>query len=376
MEQKKSSVNPTLKGTGWWSKFKRKIYRHQKILKPAFNLLIIAIIVFFIYSLFPFFWNLVKKTFIGPKMAYSLLTADTSSLESHNNRVNLLILGIGGEEHEGIDLTDTIIFTSIDKKTADTVMLSLPRDIWIDQAQAKINALYHYGEEKKEGGGFVLVKDAVLQTLNQPVHYAALVDFEGFVKLIDLLGGIEVKVDRAFDDYQYPIPGKENDECNGDPEYKCRYEHISFQAGLQPMDGQSALKFVRSRNAEGEEGTDFARSQRQQKIIKAIAQKIFSYQVLLNPNKLIELRKTFGDHVKFDTQFNEDQITAFLSLFLRFVKNKNEVRTINLDYGDEDNLGFLYNPPDHESGQWVLIPRADDWSEIQKYVEEKIYKGY
>ena len=79
---------------------------------------------------------------------------------------------------------------------------------------------------------------------------------------------------------------------------------------------------------------------------------------------------------KFDSQLSEEQITAFLSLFLRFVKNKNEIRTISLDYGDEDNLGFLYSPPEHVYGQWVLVPRAEDWKEIHKYIKEKIEKEY
>lgn len=360
----------------FWVKFKRKIFKYQKIVKPLLYLSVAGILLFLVYLASPFFWKLIKNFFIGPKVAYSLLTADTSSLDSHNDRVNLLILGIGGQEHEGIDLTDTMIFASIDKKTADTVMLSLPRDIWVEPLKSKINALYHYGEEKETGGGFILTKDAVYQILDQPIHYAVLIDFEGFVKLVDLLGGVEIKVDRAFDDFKYPIPGKENDLCNGDQEYQCRYEHLRFEAGVQKMDGQTALKFVRSRNAEGEEGTDFARSQRQQKIIVALAKRVFSYQTLLNPQKIFELKQAFGDHVKFDHQFNEDQITAFISLFLRFIRNKQEIRTINLDYGDEDGVGFLYHPLNHDSKQWVLIPRLDDWSEVQKYVAEKIYKGY
>ena len=75
-------------------------------------------------------------------------------------------------------------------------------------------------------------------------------------------------------------------------------------------------------------------------------------------------------------QFSEEQITAFLSLLLRFVKNDNQIRTITLDYGDDDNLGFLYSPPEYVYDQWVLIPRADDWSQIHKYVKDKIEKEY
>lgn len=358
-----------------FQKLKQKLFSRRALAK-LFLLFFIGGGFFLLHLIFPGIKKLVDKIIIGPRTAISLLTADTSSLSSAKNRINLLILGIGGESHEEVDLTDTIIFISVDKEDADMVMLSLPRDIWIEALKTKVNAVYYYGEEREKGEGFALIKDAVYQILDQPIHYVIVIDFEGFVKAVDLLGGIEVKVDRAFDDYKYPISGKGLDKCGGDPEYKCRYEHLHFDAGLQHMNGERALKFVRSRNAEGEEGTDFARSQRQQKIILALVNKVFSYKVLFNPAKISELKKTFGDHVKFETQFNEEQITAFLSLFLRFVKNKNEIRTITLDYGDEDSPGFLYNPSFHESGQWVLLPRAEDWDEIQKYVEEKIYKRY
>lgn len=357
-------------------KVKRKIYKYLLFIKPA--LLLVGLSLFFVLLILflPFFKKAVYQFVKGPKLTYSFLTANTSSLESDNNRTNLLILGASGGEHQGSDLTDTMIFVSIDKNTADTVMLSIPRDIWLESLQAKINTAYHYGEEKKPGGGFVLAKDAVLEIFNQPVHYAALIDFDGFVKIIDLLGGLDIKVDKSFDDYQYPIAGRENDDCDGDKDYKCRYQHLHFEAGLQYMDGETALKFIRSRNSEGEEGTDFARSLRQRKAILALKDKIFSYKTLLNPKKIIELKKTLGDNVEFDSQLSEEQITAFLSLFLRFVKNKNEIRTISLDYGDEDNLGFLYSPPEHVYGQWVLVPRAEDWKEIHKYIKEKIEKEY
>ncbi len=203
-----------------------------------------------------------------------------------------------------------------------------------------------------------------------------LLDFDGFTEVVDLLGGLDVKIDRTFDDYQYPIAGKENDLCGSDPEYKCRYEHLHFDAGLQRMDGKTALKFVRSRHAQGEEGTDFARSQRQQKIILAIKDKFFSYKTLLNPQKMAEIKNTLGNHIKSDTQLTDKHITAFLGLLIRFVKNKNQIRTITIDTGTEDNPGFLYNPPTAKYGQWVLAPRGDNWQEVQKFVEEKIYKGY
>lgn len=360
----------------FWAKTKRKIYAYQQSIKLILLVGAILIFSFLLYKFSPALIKLVKKTILGPKLAYSFLTADTSSLSAHQNRINLLLLGIGGQNSESTDLTDTIIFTSIDKTTADVMMVSIPRDLWIDPLKTKINAVYHYGAEKSPEAGFTLAKDAVYQTLNQPLHYSLLIDFTGFEKLIDLIGGIELKVDRSFVDLRYPIPGKERDECNGDLEFKCRYEQLHFEAGQQTMDGQTALKFVRSRNAEGEEGTDFARSQRQQKVIMVLAAKLFSYKVLLNPAKMLELKNNFGEHIKTDTQFSYEQMTAFLSLFVRFIINKNQIRTLSLDVGSPDGPGFLVNPPLTKYNQWVLEPRTGNFDEIHKYIEEKIYKGY
>jgi len=342
-------------------------------------LIILSVIICLLILLrltYPFLTNMFNKLVKGQKLIFAVLKADTSSLATNNNRVNLLFLGIAGGDHEGKNLTDTMIFISIDKNNADTVMLSIPRDIWLDSLKAKVNTAYYYGEEEKTNGGFALAKDSVSEILGQPLNYTVLLDFDGFIEVINLLGGLNINVDRSFDDYKYPISGKENDLCNGDPEYQCRYEHLHFEKGLQYFDGETALKFVRSRNAEGEEGTDFSRSQRQQKVILAIKNKIFSYKILLNPQKIIELKNALGNNIKSDTQFSEDQITAFLSLLIKFVTNKNQIRTISLETGDEDNPGFLYNPPIYQYNQWVLIPQNNDWQEIHKYIKDKIEKEY
>src|SRR5690606_11303223 len=116
----------------------------------------------------------------------------------------------------------------------------------------------------------------------EPVHYAMVMDFSGFKEVIDTLGGVEVDVEHSFTDTEYPIAGRENDLCDGDPEYRCRYETIEFKQGRQYMDGETALKFVRSRHAEGDEGNDFARSACQQRVISAIREKVLTTGILFN----------------------------------------------------------------------------------------------
>jgi len=334
----------------------------------------IIVLVFLLTFLIKPFLDVAAKILVGPRFVSSLfLKNPVDVLKSYDKRTNILILGMAGGEHEGTDLSDTMIFASINLESGDSLLISLPRDIWLDSLKAKINTAYHYGsQEKGKEGGFALAKDAVYQIVGRPIHYAFTIDFTGFVKAIDLVDGIDVLVERSFVDEKYPIAGRELDECGGDPEYRCRYETIEFEKGLQHMDGEIALKFARSRNAEGEEGTDFARAARQQKVILALKDKILSRQTFLSPTKMLQLKNTFADHVKTDKELSYEELAAFSNLFLKFVREKNSLRTLTLDIGTEESPGFLKNPPISKYGHWVLVPRAGDWSEFQEFLKQKL----
>jgi LCP family protein required for cell wall assembly len=298
----------------------------------------------------------------------SLISQSPEDLKGENNRVNLLLLGVSGEEKAGADLTDTIIFVSINPQTGNTLMLSLPRDVWLASMRAKLNTAYHYGNQKKPGGGLVLAKASVAEILNQPVDFGVVIDFSGFEQIVDLLGGVTIKVENSFDDFRYPIPGKENDDCNGDPEYGCRYEHLHFEAGEQKVDGETALKYVRSRYAEGEEGTDYARSRRQQQLLTAIKDELFSFKVLGNPLKIIQLLKLAQEN--FETDISQQNWGGFIKLLLEM--RAGDLNSEILDGGVNGQEGYLINPPANPQrydNHWVLIPRTGDWREIQAYVQ-------
>jgi len=262
------------------------------------------------------------------------------------------LLGINGSSESGADLTDTIIFASFNAVNGKAVLISIPRDLWIKEIQAKINTAYHYG-------GFDLAKKAVSQVVNQPIDYILVLDFDGFEKAVDILGGVEVEVAHSFDDYKYPIAGKEKDLCNGDKELKCRYEYLHFEAGKQLMDGKTALKFVRSRNAEGEEGTDFARSLRQQKFLEAFRQKLSSPAVYLRPIKIYRLWQVFQGSVKTEIKVENFGNLALLALKTDWAMMKAGSLADNL----------LVHPQTHYSKQWVLLPKQDTWEAIHEFVE-------
>ncbi len=198
-------------------------------------------------------------------------------------------------------------------------------------------------------------------------------------------------MERGFNDFQYPIYGKENDTCGHKEEelqalatvssqlevFPCRYKSIRFDKGLQQMNGETALQFVRSRHATGEEGTDFARNKRQEKAIIAFKDKLLNIETLLNPVKLIGLYSTLKDSI--DTNIKQEEIDDFVKLAQK-MKNAN-VQSAILDYGDKEKKrqGLLINPPISKNydNQWVLIPRIGDgnFSEIQRYIECEIKVG-
>jgi len=353
-------------------RLKRRFYLYLPYLKPIFYLLVILIAVYSAIFIGRNILAFFSQKLVTPKILISLFTKKEIEIKTQDHYLNILILGVAGGEHEGPDLSDTMIFASINIDKKKALLISIPRDIWISSMRAKINTAYTYGEEKKPGGGFTLSKAAVKEIFDTPVDYAVKIDFNGFVKAIDILGGIDVNIKRSFDDYKYPIPGKENKECEDelDEEFKCRYEHVHFDRGLTHMDGKTALIYVRSRNAEGAEGTDFARSQRQQQVLLAVKNKFFNLNTLLNPTKIKKLMQTFDKSIKTDIPASEVDDFIRLGLKLKDIK----ITTFSLDAGDEKNgkTGLLKNPdPTNYDGQWVLVPKTS-WEEIQKKIKEKL----
>ncbi len=326
--------------------------------------------------------------------ATRVLLQSTSSLKETNGLTNVLLLGIGGGNHDGPNLTDTMMLANINAKANKVTLVSIPRDLWVSRLSEKINAVYADGQDDTPPDGLSLAKSEVAKIIGQPVHYGFRIDFQGFVKAIDEVGGVEVTVDRTLDDYLYPIEGKENETCgHTDAEIKdytknasdssalaffpCRYKHLHFDPGKQHMDGKTALEFVRSRHSVGAEGSDFARAARQQKVIEAFRVKIFSLETIFNPNRLANLYNILRNSI--DTDIKQEEIGLFLKLAPQ-LKNA-QIENAVLDYGDSltGRPGLLMNAP--YSAQYsysaALLPRIGDgnFSEIQAFIACEINKG-
>lgn len=314
-------------------------------------------------------------------------TVATPNLEEADGRTNVLLLGMDRRSSgtETSVLTDTLLFASIGRVENNVAMISLPRDLWV-KADAgkgahfmKINSVYASDGVEE----LVKITEGVL---GMPIHYYVVIDFNLFKDAIDILGGIDVEVENSFVDYQYPIEGKEADMCGkGWDEankmieegtalyviFPCRYETVEFEKGLQTMDGATALKFVRSRKGNNGEGTDFARSKRQQLVIMAIKDKALTLDTIMDVTKLKELYDLYKNNVDTNIDFGDIQGFYLLSQQIDF----DSVRSIVLDdRSGADEGGLLYHPEDDSLyNGWVLIPRAGDYSQIHAYVQRYIW---
>lgn len=301
-----------------------------------------------------------RTTGITPGLLVRLVFDDGVKLKSSWDRTNILLLGIGGGTHAGADLTDTIMVVSLDSKNKSVALISVPRDIWSDTLKDKVNSAFHYGDEKKEGGGMLLAKVIAEDVVGIPIHYGMVIDFSGFKKVIDEFGGIDVNVSRAFTDNDFPKEGMEDQSCPGDPTNRCVYETVHFDEGVQHMDGDRALKYARSRHAEGEEGGDFARSKRQQDLIVALKDAVIHPSRWFSFDRAATLWRVTDEAI--DSDMN---IAELATVAKRFVSMKDsETKKVSID-----ELFFV--PPTYLYGKYVLVPK-DDWDSIYEYIKQQL----
>lgn len=334
------------------------------IVPKLYKILFVVVLFFLILGITKIvFWSqsFMRATGLTPMTVVRLLVNTGMDLKSDEGRTNILLLGIGGGTHEGADLTDTILVVSLVPSTKRMAMISVPRDVWSDTLKDKVNSAYHYGEEKKKDGGLTLAKVIVEDMVGLPIHYVLLIDFSGFQEIIDLVGGIDLAVPKAFTDSEFPIAGRENDLCNGDPEYRCRYESITFTAGFQHMDGSRALTYVRSRHAEGEEGSDFARGRRQQEVIVALEEKLINPRTWLPPKRALTLIAAFDRATTTDMRIGELATVGKLSMK---IGNKNATRISFVDLLTQPPL-WMYG------GRYVLVPK-ESFPAIHDYIKSQL----
>ena len=274
--------------------------------------------------------------------------------DASDSQINILLLGsderIDGEEPPR---TDTLLLLTLDLRRHTAGMISLPRDLWLPipgyNLTSKINTAYAIGEQRGYPlGGAQLAKDTVSSFIGQPVQYYVQADFNGFVRLVDEIGGITVHVPETIHDPEYPTA-----------DYG--YQTFHLEAGTRVLDGQTALKYARTRNMD----SDYGRAARQQQLIRAIADKVIAAEMI--PTliaKAPRLLSTMWGSVRTDMPL---QTAAEIADYVS--SNSFDLRTLVLDdrYGEES-----YS----ENGAWILLPDRDlIRPELRKFFDPSAVPG-
>ena len=361
-------------------KKERKHFAKRKIFTAgALTILIAAVIIFSVGSI------------LKPLSVISQIGGN-NSLKSADGRVNVLILGLDKRAPQYLQtgtLTDTIMLASIGKSSTnrDIKIISIPRDLWvkIDNGQfSKINEVYGYCGGTAENGCAETVSRVVSEVTGIPVHYYVIVGFDGFKEFIDALGSVTVNVENVLDDPNYPIEGRELDTCglnvdelteeekNSAGTYTCRYEHIHFDKGEQVFDGETTLKYARSRHGYNGEGSDFSRAKRQQNIIIAVKNKLLSLGILANPAKVKELYDIYKKYVSTNITISEVDDFYTLSQGL----NLEDIEMVIIDNKENESFGGLLFIPQNSAlygGKSVLIPKSGDLSQIHSFIQKFLF---
>ncbi|MDI3496121.1 MAG: polyisoprenyl-teichoic acid--peptidoglycan teichoic acid transferase [Patescibacteria group bacterium] len=284
-----------------------------------------------------------------------LVPSSDKQLKGENDdQINILLLGIGGEGHDGAYLTDTIILASLKPSTREIALVSIPRDLTVPiegNSWRKINSINAIAEAANKDGGAETIK-TLSQVFQIPIQYFIRVDFKGFTNIIDEIGGIEINVENTLNDYSYPILGQEDN-----PDYYARYEHLNIEKGPTKMNGDLALKYVRSRHAYGIEGSDFARARRQQLVIEAVKNKLLSTQTLLNPVTVSRLINELNKHLA--TNLETWEVIRLWDLFKDV--DHNQIKNVVLN----DAPGNYLKSATGSDGAYILIPVSGNFGDIR-----------
>jgi LCP family protein required for cell wall assembly len=287
------------------------------------------------------------------------------------------LLGLRGpDDPNGGLLTDTMMVLSIKQSTGQVAMISIPRDLYMKMpteqqdksSQAikeKINFAYAMGEEKKQGGGLAYAKVAVQTVTGLYIDHVVSVDFSAFKEVVDILGGVDIHLDKPFiEDQQWVDSGdagpssaffiKTETATTSEGVVQKQKWVFEIPAGTSHLDGNTALYYARARYS----SNDFNRVGRQQQILLAMKDKAFSLGIMLNPVKIFELMDSLGKNVKTDMGLGDINGLINLSKNLNFKGIKSRVF-------DTSPEGLLYSTTS-DKGAYILLPQGDNYDKIRE----------
>lgn len=304
-------------------------------------------------------------------------------------RINILLLGMRGEDVPGGGLlADTIMVVSVLPQENKISLISVPRDLWVNNSgwgnKTKINAIYAAGEENGKKQGISDMEKVIGEISGMPIHYAVSINFEGFKDIIDAIGGVDIHLDSEFteslqfrggahrcDDVTFVVPSgtyetkkvtrkngtyyfKQYPMCFSNTPSECGGV-FKLSAGDVTLNGEQALCFVRSR----ETSSDFERAKRQQIILQLIKEKALKMGTLTDFGKVNGMFSALGNNVRTDMELWEMQ-----KFFATYQKMSNfQLYQRVLENTEE---GLLYHPADTPETGYILLPRGDNYDKIHE----------
>ena len=294
-----------------------------------------------------------------PKIKLNLLSAGSFVIQnpaffqkggvgSFNEIKNILVLGKSGGRHIAPDLTDTILIVHVNGPLKKIKIISLPRDLAVKTAlgAVKINSLYQIGLKESEQKGLELIQKKTEEVTGLAIDSFLLFELDTVEKIIDDIGGLNVLVKNEIYDTRFPT-----DEGG--------YEIFKLESGLRYLDGQTALKFIRTRNSSR---GDFDRIERQQEVVKALKVKIISLNPVWDFGKLWSVFKTVQKNIRTDLGMED------LKNMRGLAKNVDLEKIETLSLSPENKLVT----PGKIGLAYVLFatPQQYDYSEIREAVKK------
>lgn len=325
----------------------------KKIILPVILLIILLFFALTIPSINNF---LGREIIISGQKAIINLGLASPLFPNNKERVNLLFLGIPGKGYHGEKLTDTIIIINSTPKAEKPIGISVPRDLLIKPLDknyyTKINSLYNSGKNEKEGIELTITKLKEITGLD--FDYFVVFDLDGVKNLIDQLGGIDVVIRENIYDPLFPGP---NDS----------YQVFSINKGVHHLDGETTLKYIRSRNQP--EG-DFARIKRQQEVINILKNKILSLNFIWDFPTILNIWKTVNSHTY--SNIDLDDIKYAWNLVKK--TNLDEIKFFTLSNLPENQLLVSEETMLGNEKAYILRPKAglENYQEIKEYINQLI----
>ncbi len=327
---------------------KPKKINKKKLIILTVIIIILIIPAFYLFKTGSAFSKIITIKNIAWEKIFGKIPSSEYTPPKDENRLNFLLLGIRGEDDPdaGGWLTDAIMIVGMEKNTGKIALISVPRDLYLQMpgevAYEKINTVYAIGN-KKYDSGLDYAKKTLAYVTGLYINHAVEVNFDAFRDVIEILGGINIYLDKPF---------IENNQWGCDAMGK---NCISFgiDAGEQTLNGESALMYVRSRFS----SSDFDRVRRQQQVLLAIKDKILSLGILSDPLKISGIIDVLSKNIKTDVSPWE---------IPELIKLANQAKTDNIirKVFENSEEGMLYES--RINGIYVLLPTDTSFNKIRE----------